>query len=493
MTSTATPTERDQPLPAPDDPHLGAREQIRWFGLLWLVAMVAHHTDGVPNVPTGAIPVIVLALPLLVWPSSGAALLLLVGGVAVQAAMALPGIANHMVLALLVGIGFGLTSLYVLVLERRSPSGTPFGVRLFSYARTPIGLTLVVVYAFTTFHKLNTAFFDPVNSCATHLMSQLFNRNGLPEPGLPPFVLLGSAVGTIIVETAIVVCFAVPKLRRFGLPLGVGFHGLLAWASFYDFAAAVYALYLLLIPTSAFAAVAKRAPNLPMWSLIAFFAHVLLAFTTSLSGTEQTSFGLHWHTVLVVTWFLAVWPVMLLLCRAVWTSDRRTPFPGWSWKPAVLLLIPVLAFVNGATAYVGLKTVANYSMFSNLHTENGQSNHLIPGISALQVFHYQDDPVTVLSMRAEVDTGVVNPKWMREQSPQVVPLQELRRLTQLWKDAGLTGDRAVAVRYERAGRTVDVPDAVADPVLGAPMPWWERKLMSFRALTSPEGPDICRW
>lgn len=490
MTSTATPIEREDTPPAADDRHLGAREQIRWFGLLWLVAMVSHHTD---SHPTGALLVIAFAAPLLVWPSSAAALMLLVGGVAVQAALSLPGIANHMVLALLVGIGFALTALYVLVAERRAPSGEPFAVRLFELARTPVGLTMVVVYAFTTFHKLNTAFFDPVYSCASHLMSQMFALNGLPEPAFPPLVTLGSAVGTIVVETAILVCFAVPKLRRFGLPLGVGFHGLLAWSSFYDFAVAVYALYLLLIPTSAFAAVARRAPNLRMWALIAFGAHVLLAITTSMTGTEQTNFGLQWHTVLVATWYLAVWPVMLLLCWAVWTTDRGTPFPGWRWRPAVLLLVPALAFVNGATSYLGLKTVANYSMFSNLHTENGQSNHLLPGISALQVFRFQDDPVTVLKMDADGDTGVPNPKWMREESPQVVPMQELRRVTQLWKDAGLTGGRAVKVEYERAGRTYTVPDAVADPVLGAPMPLWEQKLMSFRALTSPEGPDICRW
>jgi hypothetical protein len=457
--------------------------------------MVSHHTDSHPQ---GAWAVIIFAVPMLigmfVYPSfTAVGVLILVAGVATQAAFSLPGIANHMVLALLVGIGFVVTALYVLIRGWRAPSDVPFDVRLFEYARTPIGLTMVVIYAFTTFHKLNTAFFDPVFSCAKHLTDQMFSLNGIPEPAFPPPMVLAAAVGTIIVETAIVVCFAVPKLRRYGLPLGVGFHGLLAWSSFYDFAASVYALYLLLIPTTAFAAVAKRAPNLRIWALIAFGGHVMLAVTTSWTGTEQTTFGLHWHTLLVVMWYLAVWPIMLLLCWAVWTTDRRTPFPGWSWRPALLLLVPLLAFVNGATAYVGLKTVANYSMFSNLHTENGQSNHLIPGISALQVFPYQDDPVTVLKMDADGDTNVPNPKWMREESPQVVPMQELRRVVQLWKDAGLTGDRAVKVSYERAGQTFTVPDAVADPVLGAPMPLWQQKLMSFRALTSPEGPDICRW
>lgn len=494
MTSTASPIERDQTPATPEDPHLGAHEQMRWFGVLWLIAMLSHHTDSHPldagYVLLFAVP---LLLCLLLWRNSAVGVLVLVCAIAVEAATSLPGIANHMVLALLVGIGFAATAGYVLIRERRAPSGEPFSVRLFSYARTPIGLTMVVIYAFTVFHKLNTAFFDPVYSCAAHLLTQMFDVNGLPEPPLPPFVVLGAAVGTIIVETAIVVCFAVPRLRRFGLPLGVGFHGLLAWSSFYDFAGSVYALYLLLIPTSAFAAVAKWAPNLRIWAGIAFGGHVMLAVVAEMTGTQQTTFGLQWHTVLVALWYLAVWPLMLMLCWAMWTTDRRTPFPGWQWKPVVLLLIPALAFVNGATAYVGLKTVANYSMFSNLHTENGQTNHLVPGINALQVFPYQDDPVSVLRMDAEDGSGVPNPKWMREESPQVVPLQELRRVTQLWRDAGLTGDRAVKVEYERAGQIFKVPDAVADPVLGAPMPWWQQKLMSFRALTSPEGRDICRW
>jgi hypothetical protein len=509
MTSTATHTERDEPLPPPDAGDVGAREQLRWFGTLWVMAMVFHHTD---SHPTGAITVLLFAAPLLIWPTSAPAMMLFVGSIAVTAASNLPGIANHMVLNLLVGLGFATAALWVLVTDLRarragSPSaGSPsagsssagsssagsssvgsFGVRWFEAARTPIGLTLVAVYGFTVFHKLNTAFFDPINSCAGHLIDQMFEVNGLSIPDFPPALITASAVGTIIVETAILVSLAVPKLRRWGLILGVGFHSVLGWASFYDFATAVFAIYLLLVPTRAFAQVATRFPNLRTWSLIAFVAHVTLSMTAEYVGSDVSTFGLRWHTVLVVTWCIAVLPSMVSLLWAAYTDGA--PFPSWRWRPALLLFVPLLAFLNGATPYLGLKTVANYSMFSNIHTEDGHTNHLMPGISALQVLHFQDNPVTVETIDAPGSAAAL-PKWMEEDPPQVVPLQELRRVTQLWRDAGVVGAK---VDYLRDGVLHEVKDAVADPVLGAPMPWWQQKLMSFRALTSAEGPDICRW
>lgn len=485
---------------------VGARERMRWFVTFWVMAMAFHHTDSHPRAVVG---ILVLSLPVLAWPTSaplvGAFLSLCVA----IAAGALPEAANHMVLIMFTGLAFGVAA--VVAAGRpgaHSRDGGPFVRRWFDAARTAAGLSLLVVYGFTVFHKLNTAFFDPNSSCAGRLLRQALALNGLDPELAGPAVVTPAAVGTVVVEAVILVLLAVPGLRRWGLPLGVGFHSVLALASFYDFATTVFALYLLLVPTRVFAAVASPTParrprvrlGLRGWALVAFAVHVLV----SLAGDSEISLPLHWHTVRVLTWYLAVLPYMLTLVRASFADQRSRGnladrpsrgnlaarrWPGWRAHPA-LLLVPLLAFANGSAPYLGLKTVASYSMFSNLHTEAGHTNHLLGGVNSLQVLPYERDVVTVVNVegppRADVRAGV----WMRERPPQVVPWLELRRVAALWRDLGIA---PVALEYIRDGVPHIIDDARNDPELSAPMPWWQRRLLAFRAIDSGSGADRCRW
>jgi hypothetical protein len=206
--------------------------------------------------------------------------------------------------------------------------------------------------------------------------------------------------------------------------------------------------------------------------------------------------GLPWHTLLVLTWAVAVIPFMVALLRGYRTAESagvRTP--SWQLRPLVLLVAPLLALANGLTPYVGLRTVANYSMFSNLHTEEGTTNHLLPGVTALELAGYQRDTVTLVGLELPEQPGDVTAlsrqtRWMDEDPPVRIPWLELRRTVLLWKDAGITG---VRIAYLRDGPPQVVNDATNDPVLAAPLPWWQRHLLAFRAVASGSGADICRW
>lgn len=79
---------------------------------------------------------------------------------------------------------------------------------------------------------------------------------------------------------------------------------------------------------------------------------------------------------------------------------------------------------------------------------------------------------------------------MAEDPPVRIPWLELRRTVLLWQDAGLTG---VRIAYLRDDLPHVVDDATADPVLAAPLPWWQRHLLAFRAVDSGWGADACRW
>jgi hypothetical protein len=63
---------------------------------------------------------------------------------------------------------------------------------------------------------------------------------------------------------------------------------------------------------------------------------------------------------------------------------------------AAFWLMPFVVFINGLSPYLGLKTESSYSMFSNLRTEGGISNHyLVP--ASFQIFDFQKEYVQLIS------------------------------------------------------------------------------------------------
>lgn len=475
-----------------DDP-TGARQQLGWFATLFAMALVFHYSD---SQPLAVVPVLLAGLPALLFPGSVAAATLAVAAGATVAVLNLPAASNHLVLSLLVAVALGTAALWALAVRNRPGVPDSFAQRWLDAARSPVGFVLLVVYLFTVFDKLNTAYFAPETSCGSDLFGQLIWLNGfdgvVPGPAVGQFV----AIVAVVIEAAILTLLAVPRLRFWGLLLGVGFHSILALASFYDFATVVFAVYVLLVPTEVFAALAPRTTVLRRVALTGFAAHVLLSVVSSSADSPASPIGLPWHTLLVLTWAVAVIPFMVALLRGYRAAESdgvRTP--NWRLRPLVLLVAPLLALANGVTPYVGLKTVANFSMFSNLHTEEGTTNHLLPGVTALELADYPRDTVTVVGLELPEQPGDMTAlsrqtRWMNEDPPVRIPWLELRRTVLLWKDAGITG---VRIAYLHGGPPRVVDDATKDPVLAAPLPWWQRHLLAFRAVDSGSGADICRW
>ncbi len=476
-----------------DDP-TGARQQLGWFATLFAMALVFHYSD---SQPLAVAPALLAGLPALVFPGSVAAAALAVAAGATVAVLNLPAASNHLMLSLLIAVALGSAALWASTVRKRGGLPDSFVERWLDAARSPVGLVLLVVYLFTVFDKLNTAYFTPETSCGSDLFGQLIWLNGFAD--VAPGATLGQvvAIAAVLIEAVILALLAVPRLRFWGVLLGVAFHSILALASFYDFATVVFAVYVLLVPTEVFATPATRTTALRSAALGGFAAHVLLSVVSSSAESPASPIGLPWHTLLVLTWFIAVFPFMVALLRGYRSAQvAGVRAPDWHLRPLVLLIAPLLALANGATPYLGLKTVANFSMFSNLHTEEGHTNHLLPGVTVVELAGYQRDTVTIVGLELpEPSAGDKaflrrQVRWMSEDPPVRIPWLELRRTVLLWRDAGLTG---VRIAYQRDGPPHVVDDATHDPVLAAPLPWWQRHLLAFRAVDSGSGADVCRW
>lgn len=501
---------------SPSGDSIGDRRlQFRWFATLWAIAFSVHALD---TYPPNAWPVLVAAIPCLVAPGSVVALAVLFVVGTVVAANELPEPANHLILALLVNLAFVASAAAVLWRRRRSTpeeGGEGLATRWIAVARTPVGLTLVAVYFFAVFHKLNTSFFDPEVSCAGVLLRMISTLQGLDFGWITEDVVVGNAFLTVTLEAVIVVCLAVPRLRRWGLLFGTILHFGLAWAKFYDFSSFAFALYVLLLPPETWSRV-RRPERWRRVAIAGIAVHVAVAY---LGFYVDPPLGVEWHSILVGTWSIALGALVLPLLLASFAPGGAVlRAPRWSLRPAWLLVFPALAALNGAMPYLGLKTTPSYSMFSNLRTEEGRTNHLIGAAGALEIADYQRDTVDVLEIEVPrypaldfVERARGGNEWFRGQTSAVynwsgIPRAarrsaaegdllrltwvELRRSVSFWKDAGVHG---IGIRYLHDGVERSVSDAITDPVLSEPISWWERNLMSFRPIHAGDGPVPCRW
>jgi hypothetical protein len=458
------------------------------------MAFTVHYFE---RHPFDVWPVLAAGIPCLIFPGSVAAFAVFLGVSGWVVALHLPAASNHLVLAGLINLALAASAFAVLWSRRKdhaSPGEASFSERWFDAVRTPALLVLLVVYFFGVFHKLNSSFFDGQVSCAGTLASNLVRLQGIGSGGIPKGVVVTAALLTVLCESVILVCLAVPRLRRWGVLIGVVFHSTLALARFFDFATFVFALYILILPPEAATRIA-RPERRRRWALAGWVAHGGVGVASFLSDSPTSPIGLRWHTLQVATWFMAVLPLVVPILRQSFAhGDTALVRPRWSLRPAWLVVVPALAFLNGMTPYIGAKTVANYSMFSNLRTEQGETNHYLRAVRLFEITDLLHDTVDVYSIRLpdpdRLNFGDRRPtRWAGEPRPVRVPWIELRRAVILWRDAGIED---VHLRFVHDGIERDIDYAEADPELTEPLPPGLGRLLAFRAIEQGDAVS-CRW
>jgi hypothetical protein len=367
----------------------------------------------------------------------------------------LPAVYNHWYFG-------GLVSFTLLLASgaawwRARGSGTSPGENLPVAFAPAARWSLILLYFLSGFHKLNADFFDPVVSCASVLYHGL--RAGLPVlPDLPAMGPLGIGL-TLILELGLPVLLLVPRTRRVGVAAGILFHVVMAAAGYPRFSATGLALLVLFLPS-----LHRPGP--------AFRAAVVAALlAASVLVPERRDALFLWAT-------LGLCGVLLVLCLAP-DHDTSRDETAVSWRPPLpAILGPVLILVAGMSPYLGLGTDRALSMYSNLRTEGGRSNHfLLP--AGLQVVPYQRDLVQVLRSNAA-------PLARLASDSMVIPWAELRaRLTE-----ATASSAGVSLTYLRGGRRYEIGSAAADSVLGLPVSRFQLKFMRFRAIERT-GPRRC--
>ena len=468
------------------------------FSSVWAVAAALHYLEARPlaGLPIYPFVILLLVYPERLWAIAGFAL-----AHASLIWLNLPAAANHSVLGFMVDACL-LIGCAKVVLRSKDPESR--GRQLWEGVQGPIRATVVIVYFFAVFHKLNSSFFDPTVSCATSQLAKMFVLHGFAQP-TDMSILSGNIYATLILELVILVLLLWPRFAHVGVTIGLAFHTALAWAQFFDFATVIFALYLFFLPWDG---IQRELDRIRGWAGAGFVVGLggLAATSFVFHGVRENpviftwpGWSLHADTLICAFWTLMVWPVLL----PIFLRSNQPPARAWTGA-ALAWGIPVIALVNGATPYLGLKTVANYSMFSNLRTEAGHTNHFLVPAGLFFLSDYQNDLARVESVigyppalfpwvawLAEGDRGIRrNARWLADVPHARVPFMEVKRTLQHWKDVGFS---KASITYARGGERYQVENAFSDQELMRPLTFWERKLLAFRAVQDDGQQSRCRW
>lgn len=420
--------------------------------------------------------VVVAAVALLVQPASVPRFLALLGAVAIEMVADLPDPWNHTMFLGLVGLAALGEWLRVGPLGRRTITAAELHLRLGPLLRTGF----VLVWSFAAISKLNEAFFDSPDSCAVWLVEQV------PLVAVPDE--LGSAVvlATVAVELAVPVLLLLRPFRPVGIGLGWGFHLVASLAGHTAFSGIAWSMYLLFLDDRVLADVANRAARWGegllgtarrAWTVVhrhrdqvgVVLLAGLVGYLLVLQAVppEVAQRGRRWlPAALYLVWTMAWAGLLVAVGRRRGFRGMVAPVRWGSRSPVVLAGIGVLV-LNGASPYLGAKTLSSFTMYSGLRTEPGAWNHLLVP-ETVRVLGWQDDLVHL--DEAHHPDG---PTALDEVVGHQVPALGVRV-------RAADARQGTTVSYRHGVRRLEGRPLSEDSLLGGPVAAWHRALGAMR-------------
>jgi len=422
------------------------------------VGTIIHLWQGAPSFWSVDPVVAVGAFAVLLRPTAPARLVVLFGLLVVEVVAWLPDLSNHQILVGVLGVTFVG---WWLGLRWRAPAQALDPAVMYERVAPFLRVAFILMWAFAGIAKLNTGFIDVVTTCSVWVLESI---PGVHVPqGLSPLVIAGS----ISLELMVPALLLFHRTRPFAVVLGFGFHLVSAFAGHASFSGFLWSFYLLFLPPAMIAravvTVRRALPGRVRGGIAVAVARtpltlVVLGGLWVISRLVLLPEGLqlparNWGAALACTLWMGLCGWLLVRLRRHWIG---APGPRVSLRVrnVVMLFGLGLLVATAATPYLGLKTRASLTMFSNLRTEPGHWNHLfVP--EAVRVFDWQDGEVRFL--------GTADPELAAEiadNASEHTVLLDARQMVDDFTDA--------TVRYELDGVQRIATPVSADPVLGEP-------------------------
>lgn len=386
------------------------RSQFTVFAFL-LAAATVFHEVALGELRVTHVVVTLAAVWVLLRPSSLTRFLILVAAQLVVFADDLPEVVNHWLVLSVTNLVVVAYIAWAVIGRREWPIRKG---ALYRSLAPILRLELILVYLFAALAKMNSGFFDEVNSCALVLSRDVF-AGAFTPPGLDAVgpVLM---VATIAIELGLAVALIIPSTRVPAIFLGLGFHAMLAISGHAAFSGFAVAFYWLFLPDDMpqrlirvreryrpmYAPLIDRAwrwARSPLGAATVLGVCAVAALAALALWRDDPRQGLD---LLIILVFLA-YTLALASLLAVALRDGAP----LRWRPGMfrvahplLVVAPLIVIVNGFSPYLGLKTENSFTMYSNLRTEEAYWNHwFMP--QSMQVFAMQDRPVRVIASSEE--------------------------------------------------------------------------------------------
>jgi len=403
-----------------------------------------------------------------------------------------PDTANHQLL-------YAIASAVVLCaypLAAHRKAGRPSAQDWLETFAPVLRLSLFVLYFFGVLHKLNRDYFDPRVSCGVNIFV------GVAPAWLDALATSSRAsrisliAGSLLLESAVPWLLAFGRTRRAGIAVGALFHVFLG-LRFYAFSSGLLALYALFVPTSVWELASARVAELRarggvlaalLSPAAASAAALLVVVGFGASGalqredSEWVAFPSGGFPLFAAGWMALMFvPLAWLLGSKRLAAAFAGRSPGRLAYAPILLVFPLLVFFHGMSPYLGLRTVPAFSMFSNLRTEGGLTNHWFMPSRALRIAGFQEDLVTV---RLAKDEELI--RFARR------PRRTFYDLKMRIQRMAASGKHDIFVSYRRGSEVKTLTHAETDPELMEPVPWWQRKWLKFRPVPITTQRE-CSW
>ncbi len=277
----------------------------------------------------------------------------------------------------------------------------------FGKSLTATRWSLIFLYFFVVLHKLNYDFYDPYSSCGAVLFEEIFQRSGIFRVSLlrdfyynhELFFKFFSIWLTIVAELVIPIMLIIRKWRNAGLVFGILFHLLLSLHGhngIFSFSAMLFTIFIFFWNDTTVNFFYEK------WNYHVIMIKTLIVISVGLTLAVYIMFS---YTIYVLAtlliWYLYAVVYMVLFLQAISGNYADTYFSiGGKYVTGIAWIIPFLIFLNGISPYLGLKTEACFSMFSNLRTEGNISNHQFIPVS-WQIFNYQKELVSIKNTNYE--------------------------------------------------------------------------------------------
>lgn len=331
-------------------------------------------------------------------------------------------------------------------------------------------VAVVTIYFYTGFHKLNTDFFNPCVSCVNEINDYILGNFIGTKITISNNLSLLFQYATIVIEMILPFGLFFHQSRKATAILLLIFHFYLSFAVYADFSS----LALFLILGSILDYESKTMNQKIIQSLTYYILFTLLAFA-SRQLMIKYNFNPYYFGFIEGSIFNIGWIIFMYLFFKNYESKTYSYQKNFTLPLSVCFIL--ISFWTLRT-YLGLGNSGNLTMFSNLSTEKGSSNHLLINTKYTKIVDFEEDNILILQLHDTLNRHKL--ENFR------IPISEFRFLSNDWSKRYKIKLNCVLVYKKDTLHIDDLKNSSFSETK-----WWY-KYLYFRKIQT-EGPIKCQW